>query len=100
RIERRRHNFPTSHHQSGNKKLSRRSGFNSRLGAASRDLLNPLAPPGGRLEGIREILCLAHDLSVAELHNTHGVCWSPLVRDGVFRDPEFTVSENSSDVET
>src|SRR5271165_3174090 len=67
--------------------------------AASRDLLNPLAPPGGRLEGIREILCLAHDLSVAELHNTHCVCWSPLVRDCVFRDPEFTVSENSLDVE-
>src|ERR1700675_4143874 len=47
--------------------------------AASRDLLNPLAPPGGRLEGIREILCLVHDLSVAGLHNTHRVCWSPLV---------------------
>jgi hypothetical protein len=71
----------------------------SRLSAASRDLLNPLAPPGGRLEGIREILCLAHDLSVAELHNTHCVCWSPLVRDCVFRDPEITVSENSLDVE-
>src|SRR5271165_1310549 len=40
-------------------------------GPFSLDLLNPLAPPGGRLEGIREILCLAHDLSVAELHNTH-----------------------------
>ena len=67
--------------------------------AASRTLLNPLAPPGGRLEGIREILCLVHDLSVAELHNTHCVCWSPLVRDCVFRDPEITVSENSLDVE-
>jgi hypothetical protein len=67
--------------------------------AASRTLLNPLAPPGGRLEGIREILCLVHDLSVAELHNTHCVRWSPLVRDGVFRDPEITVSENSLDVE-
>jgi hypothetical protein len=63
------------------------------------DLLNPLAPPSGRLEGIREILCLVHDLSVAELHNTHCVGWSPLVRDGVFRDPEITVSENSLDVE-
>jgi hypothetical protein len=54
---------------------------------------------GGRLEGIREILCLAHDLSVAELYNTHCICWSPLVRDCVFRDPEITVSENSLDVE-
>jgi hypothetical protein len=74
-------------------------GVQSRLSAASRDPLNPLAPPGGRLEGIREILCLAHDLTVAELHDTHCVCWSPLVRDCVFRDPEITVSENSLDVE-
>ena len=67
--------------------------------AASRDLLNPLAPPGGRLEGIREILCLVHNLTVAELHNAHCVCWPPLVGDGVFRDPEITISENSLDVE-
>ena len=68
--------------------------------AASRDPLNPLAPPGRRLEGIREILCLVHDLTVAELHNAHCVCWSPLVRDCVFRDPEITFSENSLDLET
>ena len=70
-----------------------------RAGAASRDLLNPLAPPGRRLEGIREILRLVHDLAVAELHNTHRVRWPSLVRDGVFRDPEITVSQNSPDVE-
>ena len=40
--------------------------------AASRDLLNPLLP-GGRLEGIREILCFVDDVAVAELHNTHRV---------------------------
>jgi hypothetical protein len=40
---------------------------------ASRDLLNPLAPPGRRLEGIREILRFVDDLAVAELHNTHRV---------------------------
>jgi hypothetical protein len=74
-------------------------GVQSRLSAASRDPLNPLAPPGRRLEGIREILCLVHDLTVVKLHNTHCVCWSPLVRDCVFRDPEITVSENSLDVE-
>src|SRR6202795_2394897 len=71
----------------------------SRLRAASRDLLNPLAPPGRRLEGIREILGLVHDLSVPELHDTHGVGWPPLVGDGVFRDPEITASKNSPDVE-
>jgi hypothetical protein len=39
------------------------------------------------------------DLAVAELHNTHHVCQSPLVRDGVFRDPEIPVSENPLDHE-
>ena len=67
--------------------------------AASPDPLNPLAPPGGRLEGIREILCLVNDLTVAELHNAHCVRHSPLVGDCVFRDPEITFSENSFDVE-
>src|SRR3984957_4984111 len=71
----------------------------SRLNAVSRDFLNPLAPPGRCLEGIREILCLVHNLTVAELHNAHCVCWSTLVGDGVLRDPEITFSENSLDVE-
>src|SRR5580692_2036687 len=31
-----------------------------RLRTALRDLLNPLASPGGRLERIREILCLVY----------------------------------------
>ena len=65
----------------------------SRLNAASSDPLNPLAPPGRRLEGIPEILSLVHDVTVAELHNAHCVCWSPLVGDCVFRDPEVTLSE-------
>src|SRR6202161_2090169 len=66
---------------------------------ALRDPLNPLASPGRRLEGIRKILCLVHDLAVAELHNAHCVCWPPLVDDCVFRDPEITFPENSLDVE-
>src|SRR5271155_5355303 len=65
---------------------------------ASPDLRYPLRPPGWCLEGIREILCLVHDLAVAELHNAHCVCWPPLVGDCVFRDPEITFSENSLDV--
>jgi hypothetical protein len=68
--------------------------------STSRDPLNPLAPPRRGVEGIREILRLVHDLAVAELHNAHRVCGSPLVGDGVFRDPEITLSENSLDVET
>src|ERR1700690_4060716 len=66
----------------------------------SRGPLNPLAPPRRRFEGIREVLCLVHDLAVAELHNAHCVRWPPLVGDGVFRDPEVTFSDNSLDVET
>jgi hypothetical protein len=38
--------------------------FQSRLNAASLDPLNPLAPLGWRLERIREILCLVHNLTV------------------------------------
>jgi hypothetical protein len=47
--------------------------YHFRLNAASRDPLNPLAPPSRRLEGIRKILCLVHNLTVAELHNAHCV---------------------------
>jgi hypothetical protein len=71
----------------------------SRVSAASRDLLNPLLPPGWRLEGIGEILCLVHDLTVAELHNAHRVCQSPLASDCVFRDREIIFSENSLGLE-
>jgi hypothetical protein len=67
---------------------------------ASLDPLNPLAPPGWRLERIREILCVVHNLTVAEFHNAHCVRWPPLVGDCVFRDPEVIFSENSLDVET
>jgi hypothetical protein len=43
------------------------------LDAASPDPLNQLAAPSGRLEGIREILCLVHDFTVAQLHYAHRV---------------------------
>src|SRR5262245_40848199 len=61
------------------------------LSVVSRDLLDPLPPPSRRLEGIREILCLVHDLAVAEFHNAHCVCWSSLVSDCVFRDPDVHI---------
>lgn len=65
--------------------------FKSRLKAVLRDMLNPLAPPGGGLEGIREVLGLVDDLTVAEFHDAHGICRSPLVGDGVFGDPGITI---------
>jgi hypothetical protein len=67
--------------------------------AASLDPLNPLAPPGWRLERIREILRLVHNLTIAEFHNAHCICRSLLIGDCVFRDPEIAFSENSPDVE-
>src|ERR1700677_952525 len=66
----------------------------------SRDPLDPLAPPVRSLERVREILGLVQDLTVAKLHDAHRVCWSPLVGDDVFGDPEITFSEDSPDVET
>jgi hypothetical protein len=77
-----------------------RGHFNPASMRQSPDPLNPLTAPCWRLEGIREILCLVHHLTVAELHNAYCVRWPPLVGDCVFRDPEVTFSENSLDVET
>jgi hypothetical protein len=59
-----------------------------------------LAPPGWRLKGIREILRLVHNLTVAEFHNAHRICWSPLIGDYVFRNPEIAFPEYSLDVKT
>lgn len=70
-----------------------------RLDAASLHPLNPLGPPGRRLEGICEILCLVYDLTVPELHNAHRVRGSTLVDDCVFRDPKIVFSEDSFDTE-
>ncbi len=66
----------------------------------SRDPLDPLAPPVRSLERVREILGLVHDFAVAKLHDAHRVCWSPLVDDDVFGNPEITFSEDSPDVKT
>jgi len=45
------------------------------------------------------MLCFVDDLAVAELHDTHRVCQSSLVRDRVFRNPEIPISENPTDLE-
>jgi hypothetical protein len=97
-LARRRHNFRRAFIKAG--KVQPAIKVQSRLNPASRDPLNPLGPPSRRIEGIGEILCLVHDLTIAELHNAHCVCWSPLVADCVFRDPKITFSENSLNVET
>jgi hypothetical protein len=40
------------------------------------------------------------NLTVAEFHNTHCVCWPPLIGDCVLGDPEIPFSENSLAVKT
>ena len=68
-----------------------------------RDHAEPIASARTRrLEGIREILSLTWTTlqRLAELHNTHRVCHSSLIRDCVFRDPEIPVSENPLDLQT
>ena len=69
-------------------------------GDVSRDPQNPLAPPVRSLEGVREILCLVDDLTVAKFHNAHREISSVQVGDYVFGDPEIAFSVDSPDVET
>src|ERR1700733_287297 len=66
-------------------------------GAVSCDPLDPLATPSRRFEGVREILCLVRDLTIAEFHDAHCECGTSLVDDGVFRDPKAAYPENSFD---
>ena len=66
---------------------------------ASGNLLNPSAPPIGRLEGIGKILRLMNHLAVAKLHDAYGVSRSPFIGDRVFGNPEIAFSLNSLDVE-
>jgi len=69
------------------------------LSAASRLPLNPLPPPGRRLERVREILRFMDNLPGAKLHDANGVRHLPLVLDGVFGDPEISVAEDTLHLE-
>src|SRR6185437_3586388 len=60
----------------------------------SRNLLNPSAPPIGRLEGIGKILRLMNHLAVAKLHDAYGVSRSPFIGDRVFGNPKIAFSLN------
>src|SRR5580692_8668019 len=60
---------------------------------------NPLASPGWRLERVGEILGLVHHLTAAELHNAHRVRVLPLIRNGIFRNPDVTPPKNSLNLE-
>jgi hypothetical protein len=63
------------------------------------DLLDPLTPPGRRIEVIGEVLCLTHNFAAPKLHDAHRTGWLTEIVDGVFGDPEIFSSQNSPDLE-
>src|ERR1700761_8429338 len=74
--------------------------FDNRATAALRHPRDPLAAPGGRLEGVGEVLRLVYDLAVVvELHDADGECELVFVVDRVFGDPEIAGSDHAPDLE-
>jgi len=60
----------------------------------------PLGPPGRRLERIREVLRLAGDFTIAELHDTNSADRMPVVADHVLANPHYATSDHSADGES
>ncbi|OUL73604.1 hypothetical protein CA603_43470 [Paraburkholderia hospita] len=67
----------------------------SRLGrdAKSCTRLNPLRAPIRYLKRILEILSLAHDLTVDELHDAHHTCRLPFMGNRLFRHQNQTIGK-------
>ena len=61
--------------------------------------LDPLSPPGRGIERTREVLCLASNLAIAELHDANRVDWPLIVADHVLGDPQVAASEHAPDGE-
>ena len=57
--------------------------------------LDPLSPPGRGVEGISEVLCLAGNLAIAELHEATRVDWPLIVADYVLGNPQVAASEHA-----
>ena len=60
---------------------------------------NPLGPPGWGLERTREVLRLADDFAIAELHNTNRVDRMPVVANHVIANPQLAATDHSTDGE-
>src|SRR5262249_57444478 len=58
--------------------------------------LDPLSARRSRLERIAEVLGLASDLPVLQLHDAHRVGRLPIVSEDEFGDPEIAVAQNAS----
>src|SRR5260370_36618239 len=61
--------------------------------------LDPLSSPCRRTERIREVLRLASNLAIAELHDADRVDWPLIVADHVLGDPQVAASEHAPDEE-
>src|ERR1700722_10287205 len=61
--------------------------------------LAPARAPAGRLERVREVLRLAGDLSVAELHDADRRDRALVVEEHVLDDPQVTAAYRSPDLE-
>ena len=59
------------------------------------DRFNPLGAPRPRLEGVTEVLRLAKDLSIPELHDTDSVGWLPIITDDIFGNPKIAAPNHA-----
>ena len=59
------------------------------------DRFNPLGAPRPRLEGVTEILRLAKDLSIPELHDTDSAGWLPIITDDIFGNPKIAAPDHA-----
>jgi hypothetical protein len=57
---------------------------------------DPLGPPGRGLERVREVLRLAGNLTIAELHDANRVNRAPVVADHVLANPQVAASHHSA----
>ena len=61
--------------------------------------LDPLSPPGRGIERTGEVLRLAGDLAIAELHDATRVDWPLIVADHVLGNPQVAAAEHAPDGE-
>ena len=55
-----------------------------------------LSPPGREIERVREVLRLAGDFPIAELHDAHRVDRTPVVGDHVLAHPQIAAADHSA----
>ena len=59
------------------------------------DRFNPRGAPRPRLERVTEVLRLAKDLPIPELHDTDSVGRLPIIADDIFGNPKITVAKHT-----